>query len=276
MGWVENYKSSEGVVVQGYPNSQLKNQPIFLMSESASTGKVIDINFSKDLSPDFRDFIVSVCDQFSPPAKFKSSNYAIANEAMNVIPFFDSTTNSRLLAELPRISENVQVLSLVRDEASVSSDGKVSERIQLDQNKFVRNYASTFAFSLGNVDNFRVAEEATNVQFNGTNFNFKANVQTSLSLIEKVVPSADFISGVRKAFEAGSSLGAVNKADLDGDIQNRFKADVETKASTFTQNPGMEQMRLVDFNIAENMDLEQSILPQLRAATYGQTISMSV
>lgn len=226
MGWVENYKSSEGVNVKGYPNPELKSQPIFLMSESRSTGKVIDINFSKDLSPDFRDFIVSVCDQFSPPGKANPSEYSIINEAVSATPFYTATTNSRLLVELPRINEDIQTLSLLKKDTSLSDDGKLAEKIQLDRDMFVRDYSSTFAFSLQNVDNLKVADDATDIKFEGTNLNFKTNVQTTLTLVEKVVPTSDFITGVKKSFDGAPSLGAVNKGKLAADIQQQFRVDV--------------------------------------------------
>ena len=113
--------------MQGYPNTALTSQPVFLLTESQSTGKVTNISFSKDLSPDFRDFIVSVSDQFSPPGRTNSNKYTLLTKNLDSIPFFDMTTNGRLLAELPRISENVKILSLLKNDTSLSNDGKISE-----------------------------------------------------------------------------------------------------------------------------------------------------
>ena len=192
LGWVEGYKSSEGTVVQGYPNPGLKSQPIFLLSESKSTGRVANLSFSKDLTPDFRDFIVSVSDQFSPPGRSTPSVYSLTNENVDKTPFFDATQDRRLLAELPLIRENIKVLSLLKDDVSISKDGKISEQIKLNSNSFVKSYTSRFKFSLDNLNSIKGGDDVA-YTLAGTNLNFTTSVKTELTLVETVLPSASFI-----------------------------------------------------------------------------------
>lgn len=46
IGWVEGYKASDGTESQGYGNTNLASQPVFVAGEDRTTGKVTTIKFS--------------------------------------------------------------------------------------------------------------------------------------------------------------------------------------------------------------------------------------
>ena len=230
VGWVEGYKSSDGTTVEGYPNEKLQNQPVFLMSEDVSTGKTAAIRLSSQLSPDLRNFIISIVDQFSPVGR-NSRTYKESSIEERAIPITDETGQSRPSDK----SEILTVLHLLQADTNVAEDGRLSEVIEMSSDNFVRSYGAAYTFSLKAADMVTAADDTT-VKIDG-NHDTQTHVYTQLTLTSKTIPSEEFMMTLQKILDADTTVRTFVKEELDRLVEEDFAAEIQKNADSLTVDP---------------------------------------
>lgn len=218
LGWVDQYTSTEDKTVEGLNNTELKHKPVFLIGESVRSGLINSIKLPGELSKDFRNFIGSFSDQFSPTIQDPEKYKVQAGDS-------DATT----------------IASEYRD-SSVSDDGLLSQNIILDSENFVTQNEIRYSFTLQNINDATVGE-VSSVKFEGGNLKSDVVVNTRLSLEKKADPDFALIEEVLKLLESDPTTKTFSKEEFDKLIASDFEAEIQGKARDSTVEPTTQVKR---------------------------------